>query len=844
MSIRKLDLAARAIDLTEALIHMSASPSLLVKGAWEIGQWLGCEKLSQFDLEECMKKAKGLVIANEHGQNLFQEILHGIEDRPTGPLFLRQSGSLGRLMASDPNLSWLVSTVVCLFQFHRDDRRISETLTCLILQGAAPRHPTGDNSSEEFSSSRKYPVYNPLQIQIRTVVAKIVKSIWYNVVNAGCNTISLPVNLISVCAVGHYLEPNDFAVVTHALYARCKYKAILRSDHLLRDVVLWLMLHYDGLLVVSVSSRKICEKKLGDSVREPEIRVKSYCTSSDLCQRKDVERYQIFQNLAGKFEHFFSGQSVKASDVIPHPGTRHRLNDIHHWYPRENAINDHGVQTFIKCTAQSMVRWFLRLPLLSQTERYQVSFFVNLDEPKSAHHDPSHLLSALLQRTPGILNLDWGDSPPGQLVYRQIRSSSTFNEFHEARTHLKTIIAKLVILKDLDRKIARSCRCHDCEHYDDTADMPDRHGCLRRIAFEKVMILLAHSIADGFGVNDASAAGEAEALTSAMIQLLYELCENQKVSWGIWGGIAASVYLGCPIVQRHVPTGFARSIHEDSIAAIQYGNLAAIAPWIDMSQSLELSGIFRLVGARGRIGVAQDNRGNYKQSRFCGVEGNFAVVIVEMSEDVLSFNANFSKATNPAGTILEIVKDESDVETDAVLVSDAEDIYELLVRVKTRNHSRFVVPRAAMLSVLAVAPTTQCSHELRASERYLHPTKHYSFDELLGRWPDAMRPCTLESCQSCSHNHDDRIGTIHITNILDTLLKRNIALALSMGNIAVQNEPWRTCLSCTLEQARELSRTAPGERDSRNLADLYIINLSNSLATGKNIRQQRRIEGQ
>ena len=53
MSIQKLDLAARAIDLTQALINATSSSNSLIKGAWGIGQWLGREKLNQYELEDC-----------------------------------------------------------------------------------------------------------------------------------------------------------------------------------------------------------------------------------------------------------------------------------------------------------------------------------------------------------------------------------------------------------------------------------------------------------------------------------------------------------------------------------------------------------------------------------------------------------------------------------------------------------------------------------------------------------------------------------------------------------------------------------------------------------------------
>ena len=51
---------------------------------------------------------------------MIKSIIQGAE-RQVGALFPQQSGSLGRLIALDPQLNWLVSTTMCLFQPHSDD---------------------------------------------------------------------------------------------------------------------------------------------------------------------------------------------------------------------------------------------------------------------------------------------------------------------------------------------------------------------------------------------------------------------------------------------------------------------------------------------------------------------------------------------------------------------------------------------------------------------------------------------------------------------------------------------------------------------------------------------------
>jgi hypothetical protein len=46
-----------------------------------------------------MQKAKDVVFTNKQGQLFFDQIIRGLDTVPVRPLFLQQSGSLGRLIA-------------------------------------------------------------------------------------------------------------------------------------------------------------------------------------------------------------------------------------------------------------------------------------------------------------------------------------------------------------------------------------------------------------------------------------------------------------------------------------------------------------------------------------------------------------------------------------------------------------------------------------------------------------------------------------------------------------------------------------------------------------------------
>jgi len=89
-------------------------------------------------------------------------------------------------------------------------------------------------------------------------------------------------------------------------------------------------------------------------------------------------------------------------------------------------------------------------------------------------------------------------------------------------------------------------------------------------------------------------------------------------------------------------------------------------------------------------------------------------------------------------------------------------------------------------------------------------------EEVLGRWPDVIV--------------NPKNGPIlHVTNILDTHLKKNIALALSPCTIAMPNYPQFACSTCTLNHAIKAEREPLRETEGGSAMDRYIINLKTLL---------------
>jgi hypothetical protein len=809
VKVARLDLATRGIDLTTALLQATASSGSLLKGAWEIGQWLGRERLNQYELLDCMQKAKGIVFANKQGQQFFDQIIRGLDTVPVKPLFLQQSGSLGRLMAGDPNLSWIVSTVACLFQHERDEQLVTETLTTFIIKSHQSPSQEQGSHLDGFSS------YSPEKTRLRVVVRKIVSSVWYNVINVGCDTIPLPQELVSVCPRGHYLDPEDFAIVINTIHGRCQTKAILKTSHLLRDVSLWLLLHYDGTIVFNVGGQIVYRVDLGNPHRELEVHVESPCPEDGDCGSVGKEPFKILHNIHGKFELFLSGYSISGfSDLPPQPGIRQKVYEIPRLYPRDSKMWNKGLQILVKCSAQSIMQWLLGVPLSAQQTFSPPGFSA---EPGKQAVEGRTTVSLVLKRIPAMINSQWGSSPASQVVFggdQQPQDGLSPNG--NIRSMLKSLTVYFPILNDLAEKVSRDCLCLDCSERDKKSLACQiyalKPGCLGRAALDEVLLLLAHGVADGFGVSNASSTSDTSHIVEGMALLLFELTRGM-VCWDTWFAVASCVYLGCPFVKP--VSGENVVFGGTAFAAIQYGNLAAQAPWLDLTQDHTVEGCFGLIGSRGRLGVL--TKSDDQSAQFRSVEENFAIIETENTEDTISLCSRYKKAASAIDHLHHMDEDDSLIDSDVILYQVDDKFYRLLLRIKTSTHWRVVDPSDAFSAIIRMLPSVTCPHGTQPPEIPPLNAKIYTMEEVLGRWPDVVQS-------------PESGPILHVANILGSHLKKNIALALSVCTIAVPNYPQLACSTCALNHAVKAERKPLRESEGGSVKDRYIINLKTRLA--------------
>ncbi|KAK2470150.1 hypothetical protein H9L39_18298 [Fusarium oxysporum f. sp. albedinis] len=347
-------------------------------------------------------------------------------------------------------------------------------------------------------------------------------------------------------------------------------------------------------------------------------------------------------------------------------------------------------------------------------------------------------------------------------------------------------------------KVGAECQCSECsfEKRGLVKQGSLKPGCLRRLAVEEALLLLAHGVADGFCVDTASSVCDTTQIVEGTATLLLELIEDGKVMWDTWFTVASCVYLGCPFQRPVEPTHPA--FGGTAFAAIQYGDLAAQAPWLDLTRELSARGCFRIVGSRGRLGVVTRR---YDDIQFRSVEENFAIIETENTEDTSPFCSRYKKAVSPVDHGLSVDEDESSVKTDVILCQVDDKFYRLSSRIQTKNHWRIVDPSDALSAVIRINPSTTCQHGGQAPVIAPLNAKIYTMDEVVG-WPDVIR----NSTGTTGGGRATKSGIFHLTHVLDTHLKKNIALALSVCPVAVPNYPDISCTTCMLDHAGKVER--------------------------------------
>ncbi|KAG7008754.1 hypothetical protein G7Y79_00004g013380 [Physcia stellaris] len=832
LAARGMDVSARGMDLLQTIAEITNSSNGAIKTASNVMYWLGRERINQEDLEHCLTRAKDLVHPNGDALLFYNDVLKGIEMMPQSvlrPFKSISSGSLGRFLVFDPGLAWITSTISGLYQFH-DESFIAHAVTALIVHMNAQREGDQTKFLSSFWS-------NPVCLKMMPVVKKITSSVWLNIVNSGNASMPLPEELRTICPVGHHLDINDLVEALARLNHPCRAaRVIISSQYLLGNLILWLIYHFNGLLRVIVSGKTTYESRLGYEEREVEVRVSLRCGSDGECSnaRDNARQFEMVECIASDWRQFFKGNSLSSSSLGHKPRVRKALYDLDAWRSI-TPLNSHAaLQSKIRQVALDMVRWICRLRIEPFAPAISgIVYKVDLKRTEASGRQMT-LISDLLKRSPSILQAAWASELPRNWAPEDAVEIWSPQGFAQAASHskqrpepsddtdsVKDTRASLIRgcfpgLDDLISRAQAQCQCVTCSNEKTITHL--QSGCLKFHAYAAVLTLLGHSVADAFSADDVSGAEDTSfQVTNPDVyfveRILLDIAQNSRIVWQTWFQVAACVYLGRCYVNPGVKRRAKGMLTADGtmLMAIQYGGLAVVAPWTDLSLEISHIGSFGFVTVRGRLCVptaTKDHPGSITTHQV--VDDDFAVIKDRKTEFTATDDQNVESPISIADIHLPV--DDHDPELDVILFSSDHEEYHLLTRVRSGKYSRLVSTSATAILqsklIHSQAPKA-CKHESgltsnEAASVAADKALVYPFDKMLGQWPGVP------------------LGRLHMSQFIDTYLKYNVALALAEGGIVAVNGT--RCWTCA---ARRLLETQ-GRRIAMS-SGLFLINTTSVL---------------
>ncbi|KAG7418264.1 hypothetical protein Forpe1208_v005366 [Fusarium oxysporum f. sp. rapae] len=689
-----MDITARGIDLITVLAQVSNHAegySLILK---EVGYWLGKEGLDEMELMKFLKSTRALVRPNEQREvGGFFDAVSDRRPRPSVvPLWAQPSGALGRLIAGDPFQRWLTSTICCLFRYH-DERFIKMTVSSLIILASRP----GQKLLTEYELA-----YHPEMLQLEEIVSKVIDSNWLHIANSGIigsdtECPRLPTELKWACKRGHNIASYKLAVVLSKLCNPPR-EIILDSELLLTNLTLWLTWHFSGRLRVVVSGSVVYDRTLGQADSTVELRVKRFCSMDEAGQgccpieHSQANSFEMMENVAGDLRSLFTGEYDNIQTLRSEPRVRTKLYESPFRYP-QGCRKRMEIQSLR--TGQELLRWFCSLPIKKESMGSRLSFKVLL-APDDAGDRPIERVADLLGRTPQLLVNTCGElgrnfvvfSPPRESAspereaFSDIMDMDNVSELSRGQIDNTVFEEKPLILlryfpilQDLIDQAKLSCKCGNCAK-DDPTFIWDEH-CLRYTAFMEAMLYFAHGVADAFGAPDISGCSAATSGDSGAMEILLDAIDDcvfdpsnleGNLQWHTVLSTVCQNFLGCPPLDKltdatyndsptDIPHPFMQHLGT-TIIAVQHGDIAVVAPWIDLTERLNLRRCFRLEVVQGRLGIPIQTTENV---RFQAIARDTSVIETQHTEDVSDYENLFKMPVRDGGSEIQLTADKCNV---------------------------------------------------------------------------------------------------------------------------------------------------------------------------------------
>lgn len=232
----EMELATRTFDLARAFADISLNGNSIANATTELARWMARECILESEFGYFQNLARGVTFPNDSGLRIRHMLLEAIPKfKKIGGLHLLNSGSIGRMLAFDPEYCYMVSTVSVLLAYH--DIPFAASVLCnMALDHGVDRQEKANVNSYDIRRTR-----------LRPVMDKVVQSIALNVVNSGHDLRGLPFDFENNCI--HCLQDTTLSAAIMAI-ERTEGDVLVRCDHFLADLFVWLLNHWQGMAAV------------------------------------------------------------------------------------------------------------------------------------------------------------------------------------------------------------------------------------------------------------------------------------------------------------------------------------------------------------------------------------------------------------------------------------------------------------------------------------------------------------------------------------------------------------------------------------------------------------------
>lgn len=391
---------------------------------------------------------------------------------------------------------------------------------------------------------------------------------------------------------------------------RTENDVVIRSDRFLADLTLWLLLHFQGTMEVSVKGQVLFDKILGPSSRVVRIMVKEQCPDNANSCSKDDAPVEALVSVGDKLLTFL--RSTDDNDFHPCSYNRQSFYQVENLTgsPRSGkstSLNRAECNSIIN-VAKAMMGWLLDIPIHPAPDLFGLTFKALIESNRETDGD-NMKLGDLLPNHPGLLSLNSGFSTVPEPILRrpddELPEEFSDDEAFEVNppSTVGSIIEWFPAVQSLLDQIQPRCSCSACK----TEAKLDqcKRGCLREAAVTRLFILLAHGISEAFGAQDVSGRSNPEDQVRGVTTLLAEILQQQLLRWDTWFALVGCTAAGI----SWDAFDFQDDDGSSSWAAVQYGSFIAVAPWLDLTKEAKVRGCFGIVTVEGNIQGVPDDAG-------------------------------------------------------------------------------------------------------------------------------------------------------------------------------------------------------------------------------------------